>query len=178
MEPLDSPVKLHYKNGNNFPKNFVLIAYVTLAVSVALAVTGSYVTGAVLFVLTTLPLSNRHHVVIDTDKGIVHDYTAMLGFIKIGKKYPLNKFRYVTSMPLIQSHNVQNNLVQQYAVTERSVTVTFFGERLRGKCIITKFDSKNEAEEIAQKLGDRLDLRYFEYDPQLARKILLGEITL
>ena len=78
-------------------------------------------------------------------------------------------------MPLIESQRVYASTSNSTTISNSYTTVTFFGERLKGKRIIAKFDSKNAAEEPAVKLGDRLDLKYFQYDPKLVRQILLGQ---
>jgi len=81
-------------------------------------------------------------------------------------------------MPLIESHAVMANMAQTTTDTNSSFTVTLFGERLRGKRLITKCDSRNEAHEKASQLADRLGLKYFQYDPRLVRDVLTGKRTL
>ena len=175
MNTLDSPAKMNYNNGNGFPTNFVVIAYIVLPVSVVLALTGSYIVGGILLLLSLLVVTNRNFVIIDTERNFIHDHSLSLGFIKIGKKYPLDKYKYITTMPLIESQRVYASTSNSTTISNSYTTVTFFGERLKGKRIIAKFDSKNAAEETAVKLGDRLDLKYFQYDPKLVRQILLGQ---
>lgn len=175
METLDTPIKLSYNNGNNFPPNMVIIAYVILAVSVFLSLIGSYVFGLILFILSILTITNRHFVIIDPDHNFIHDYSSYLGFIKIGKKYPLDKYMYVTAMPLIESQQVYASTSNSTTISSSYTIVTFFGERFKGKRIISKFDSKNEAIDTAKKLGDRLSMKFFDYDPKLVRQVLLGQ---
>ena len=178
MEILDLPAELKYNNGNNFPGNFVFMGYITLVGSLWFIATGPFILGVVLLLLSLVAVTNRHFVSIDTKNGVIYDHSVSLGFVKIGKKYPLDKYKYVTTMPLIESHNLYASSSNSTTISQATVTVTFFGDRLKGKRIITKFDSKNEAEEAAMKLGERLGLKYFKYDPKLVRKIILGEITL
>ncbi len=178
MNTIDTPAPLHFKNGNNFPGNFVMMGYGGLAVSLALVATGNYIFGAVLLLISLFPVTNRHHVVIAPQKGTVHDYTLTFGLLKIGKKHPLKRFHYVTAMPMIQSHNVYASTTNSHTVTESSFGITLFGDRLRGKLTLAKYDSKSEAKLTAQQLADRLSLTYFDYDPKLVRRVLLGEVTL
>lgn len=178
MDPLDKPIKLTFNNGNNFPPNFVFIAYAIMAVSIVLAVMESYILGCASFILTLFPITNRNVVEIDTEAGIVHDYSLYFGFIKSGKKYPLDKYKYITNMPLMESNQMYANSAMSTTISNSYFTVTMFGERLKGKRVITKFESKNEAEEKAQQLADRLGLKYFQYDPKLVRQVLLGQTTL
>ncbi len=178
MEILDEPVRLSYNNGNNFPPNFVIIAYVLLVASVALTLAGAYIPGGVLFLLSLLAVTNRHIVTIDQEQNFIHDYSLYLGFVKIGKKYPLDRYKYITAMPLIESQQVYASSSNSSTISNSYRAITLFGERLRGKRIITKFDSKSDAEEIAGKLGERLELSYFEYDPKLVREVLLGQRSL
>lgn len=178
MDTLDSPAKLNYNNGNNFPSNFVMISYALLVASLGFTFTGSYKIGGVLLLLWLLVITNRHIVSINVEANFIHDYNLYLGFIKVGKKFPLDRYKYVTTMPLIESQRVYANTINSTTISNSYVTVTFFGEHLKGKRIITKFDSKIEATEIAELLGDRLGLKYFEYDPKLVREILLGQRTI
>lgn len=178
MDPIDAPVQLNYNNGNNFPPNFVIIAYVVLAASLLLALTGTFILGGILLLLTLLVVSNRHIVIINTEQNFIHDHSLYLGFIKVGKKYPLDKYKYITTMPLIESQQVYASTSNSTTISNSYTTITFFGDRFKGKRIITKFDSKNQAEEVAEKLAERLNLKYFQYDPQLVREVLLGQRTL
>jgi hypothetical protein len=178
MEPIDAPIKLNFSHGNNFPANFVMISYVLLAGAVFLTVTGPFIIGLMLLPLALLPITNRHHVKINIEQNFIHDYSQYLGFIKIGKKFPLDRYVYVTAMPLIESKQMYGRSSNSIVISNSYTTVTFFGERLRGKRIITKVDSKNEAEALAVALGNRLNLKYFEYDPLLVRELLLGQRTI
>lgn len=178
MEPIDAPIKLNFSHGNNFPANFIMISYVLLAGAVFLIVVGGFLIGVLLLLLALLAITNRHHVKINLEQNFIHDYSQYLGFINIGKKFPLNRYKYVTAMPLIESKQIYGRSSNSIVISESYTTVTFFGERLRGKRIITKFDSKNEADELAAALGNRLNITYFEYDPLLVREILLGQRTL
>lgn len=178
METIDTPVKLVYKDGNNFPPNFVMIGYIFIIVSIALVVFGSYLFGGILLLFALFAITNRHAVRIDPKAGTIHDYSTFLGFIKIGKKYPLNKCKYATAMPLIESQQVYSRSSNSTTITNGFTTVTFFGERFKGKIIITKFDTRTQARDTAIKLADRLGLKYFEYDPKLVGEVLLGQTTL
>ena len=75
MDTIDTPVQLNYNNGNNFPPNFVLIAYVILAASILLIVTGTFLLGGIALLLGLLVVTNRHIVEIDEEKNTVHDYS-------------------------------------------------------------------------------------------------------
>jgi hypothetical protein len=178
METLDSPATLKYNNGNNFPANFKMICYIMLVGSIALIVTSWFLFGGILLLISMGGITNRNIVIIDSVENFIHDYSLFFGFIKIGKKYPLNKYKYVTTMPLIESQTAYANLANSTTISHSYITVTLFGERLKGKRVITKFDSKNEAMEVASKLSDRLGLKFFEYDPKLVRQILLGQKTI
>lgn len=178
MDPIDVPHKLNFSDGNNFSAHFIVMAYVLLVASFFLATSESYLIGGIFLLLSLLVITNRHCVKIDIDKNFVHDHSLYLGFIKIGKKYPLDRYKYVTGMPLIESQRVNGRSSNSITISNSYTAVTFFGERLKGKRIITKFDSKNEAEAVAVALGKRLNLTYFEYDPTLVRQLLLGQRTI
>lgn len=178
MAPIDPPIKLKFSNGNNFPDNFVYISYAVLAVGLVLALTGEWIIGAAIFVVDLFVVTNRHFVIINVEENYVHDYAAYLGFIKVGKKYPLDKYRYITAMPLIESTQVMANYAQSTTDSRSYFEVNMFGERLRGKRQVTKFNTRSEAQEVAEKLAGRLGLKYFEYDPKLVRDILTGHKTL
>ncbi|MFK7783769.1 MAG: hypothetical protein AB8B56_01565 [Crocinitomicaceae bacterium] len=179
MESLDAPIQLKFNNGNLFPTNFQYIAYAFLVGALLLMLLESaFILGGVLMLLGIGVVTNRHIVEISEQNNFVHDYSLYFGFLKIGKKYPLDKYKYVTNMPLIESNTVMANMAQTTTDTNASFTVTLFGERLRGKRLITKYDSRNEAHEKASQLADRLRLKYFQYDPQLVRDVLTGKRTL
>lgn len=178
MDVLDAPINLNFNNGNNFPPNFVIIAYIILPVSLLMILIGIYLIGVVLLILTLLAVTNRHIVKIDVEQNIIHDYSVYLGFLKIGKKYPLDKYKYITTMPLIESQQVYASTSNSTTISNSFTTITFFGERLKGKRIITKLNAKSEAIEIAKKLSERLGLKYFDYDPKLVRQVLLGQQTI
>lgn len=178
LEILDTPTKLSFNNGNNFPPNFVIIAYVILAASVPLILYGEYIFGIISLILPLFAITNQNIVSIDPKNNWIHDYGLYLGFIKIGKKFPLDKYKYITTMPLIESQQMHASTSNTTSISNSYVTVTLFGERLKGKRVITKFDSKNEAYETAVKLGDCLGLTFFEYDPIVVRQVLLGQKTI
>ena len=178
MDILDTPVKLSYNHGNNFPSNFKIIVIAMLIASVLVLLSGAYVFGLIVLLLSSMAVTNRHIVTIDEEQNYIHDYNQFYGFIKLGKKYPLNKYKYITNMPLIETQLAMANIALTTSISNNYTTVTFFGERLRGKLIITKFDSKAEAVEVAAKLSGRLGLKFFEYDPKLVRQVLLGRTTI
>ncbi|MFT6138479.1 MAG: hypothetical protein ACJAV5_002241 [Vicingaceae bacterium] len=146
--------------------------------SIALIVTSWFLFGGILLLISMGIITNRNIVIIDSVENFIHDYSLFFGFIKIGKKYPLDKYKYVTTMPLIESRTVYASTSNSTTISHSYITVTLFGERLKGKRVITKFESKNEAMEVASKLSDRLGLKFFEYDPKLVRQILLGQKTI
>jgi hypothetical protein len=178
MDILDTPIDLKFKNGNNFPPNFVIIAYVILAGGLLMTITGNFIVGIIALVLALFAITNRHIVHIDPEQNCVHDYSLYFGFIKLGKKYPLDKYKYITTMPLIESQQVYASTSNSTTLSNTYTTLTLFGERFKGKRILTKFDSKNEAKDVAVKLADRLGLVFFDYDPKLVRQVLLGQISI
>lgn len=115
---------------------------------------------------------------INEEKNFVHDYSQHLGFIKLGKKYPLDKYMYITAMPLLESARVYGRSLNSTTTSSNYHAITIFGNRLRGKRVIKKYDSRAEASEAAQKLADRLNLKYFDYAPKLVRAVLRGERTI
>ena len=178
MATLDPPAKLSYNHGNNFPPNFKVIVFAFLAVSVLMLLSGALIIGLILLLLSSMAFTNQHIVTIDVDQNFIHDHNLFYGFIKIGNKSPLDKYKYITNMPLIESRNTMANLALSRSDSHSYTSVTFFGERLKGKLIVTKFDSKSEAVEVAEKLSDRLGLKFFQYDPKLVRQVLLGQKSL
>lgn len=85
---------------------------------------------------------------------------------------------YITAMPLVESANVMANLALSATISNSYHAITMFGNRFKGKRIVTKFETKSQAQEQAKKLADRLKLKYFDYDPKLVREVLLGHHTL
>ena len=179
MTELDTPTPLKYNNGNMFPINFRYMAYVFMIGAVALMIVQStYVLGAVLLIMSIGVVTNQDYVVILEEDAMIHDYSLYFGFIKIGRKYSTRSYKYVTAMPLIETNRAMANYVQTTSETKSSFTVTFFGTRLQGKKMIAKFNSREEAKEKASLLAERLNLKYFDYNPKLVRDVLTGRRNL
>lgn len=178
MESLDNPISLTFKSGNTLPPNIKIIAIVVSAASAFMIFSDIIYIGIALLLLNIFVLTQQQIVEINEAKNTVHDYSMHFGFIKIGKKYPLDKYMYVTAMPLLESARVYGRSSNSTTISNNYHSVAMFGNRLRGKRILKKFDSKGEASEVAQKLADRLNIKYFDYDPQLVRSVIRGETTL
>ena len=174
MDIIDSPVQLEFKNGSIFPQNAVIIGYVFLPISVFIILGGGFIIGPI-FLFTSLAVCFTRHVVeIIPEKHIIHDYYCFVGFIKIGKPYSFEAYKYITVMPLIESTRVYANSTNSTTISNNYSTVVLFKDRLKGKKHITKYGERNEAVEVAQKLSSRIGLKYFDYDPKLVRDMLLG----
>ncbi len=178
MDSLDEPSSLTFKSGNTLPPNFKVIAVVALILALVMIFNGAFYLGLAILILVVFVLTQQQSVEINEEKNVVHDFSMHLGFIKIGKKYPLEKYMYVTAMPLLESARVYGRSSNSTTISNNYHSVTLFGNRLRGKRVLKKYDSKAEASEAAQKLADRLNLKYFDYDPKLVREVLLGQRTL
>ncbi len=178
MEPLNKPATLEYNNGNIIPGNLKMIAYILLGVCVMLLFSGNYIAAVILSFCCLCIIINNNIVSINPEKNEIHDYMKYLGFIKIGKKIKLDDFKYITTMPLVEGQQVLANMAQTTTITNSYTTITFFKDRLRGKKVVTKLNSKNEAIERAKLLAERLNMKFFVYDPNLVRQVLLGQKTL
>ena len=178
MQTLDNPTRLYYNNGNPFPGNFITISYVFMVFSLMITIAGALIIGPIILLFSLFGITSRHIVKIDVEKDTLHDFVQYLGFIKMGKKYPLHKYKYITAMPLVESRQMYSNALNSSTITNTYTTVTFFGDRLKGKRVVTKYESKSQALETAEKLGNVLDLKFFEYDPILVREVLLGKRSL
>ena len=179
MEILDLPPKLKYNNGNNIPPNLIVIAYITLLFSLLFLFTiGFLLAGIILMSLSLMVITNRNIVNIDIEKQIIHDYSLFFGFLKSGKKFQLYCYKYITVIPQIESSQIYGRSSNSTIISNSYATVTLLGENLKGKKSITKFVSKEKATDIAKSLASRLEIKYFEYDPKLVRKVLLGQTTI
>jgi hypothetical protein len=176
MAELDTPIQLKFNNGNMFPMNFRYMAYVFMIGAVAIMILQSaYILGAVLLLMSIGVVTNQDYVVISEEDAMIHDYSLYFGFIKIGRKHSTRSYKYVTAMPLIETNQAMANYVQTTTQSKSSFTVTLFGTRLQGKKMIAKFNSREEAKEKATIIADRLNLKYFDYDPKLVRDVLTGK---
>jgi hypothetical protein len=178
MNPIDEPAILKFNNGNTLPSNFKMIMIVVLVAGAVFLLLRAFILGAILLLVGLFTLSQQQIVEINEDKNVIHDYSLHFGFLKIGKKYPLDKYMYITAMPLVESANVMANLALSATISNSYHAITMFGNRFKGKRIVTKFETKSQAQEQAKKLADRLKLKYFDYDPKLVREVLLGHHTL
>lgn len=162
MESLDNPISLAFKSGNTLPPNIKVIAIVVSAASAFMIFSDIIYVGAALLLLNIFVLTQQQIVEINEEQNTVHDYSMHFGFIKIGKKYPLDKYMCVTAMPLLESAQVYGRSSNSTIISNNYHSVTMFGNRLRGKRILKKYDTKAEASEVAQKLAGRLNLKYFD----------------
>lgn len=178
MNNLDEPPSLRYNQGNTLPTNFKFTAVLFLLVGVGLLAVGVRLFGVVIILLALFVLTQRQIFEISEGENYVRDYAQHLGFIKIGKKYPLDKFKYITALPLVEGARIYARTNNSTTISHSYHAVTIFGNRLRGKKNITKFGSRSEAQEKAKELANRLNLKYFEYDPHLVRAVLRGERTI
>lgn len=178
MNPLDEPSGLKFNSGNTLPPNFKVISIVVLIFGGLMLLLQAFILGVILMLLALFSITQNHIVEVHVDENYIRDYTLHFGFLKLGKKYPLDKYIYVTAMPLIESARAYSRSSHSTTTTDNYHTITMFGNRLRGKRTITKFNTRSEAQEYAKSLADRLNLKYFDYDPKLVREVLLGHRTL
>lgn len=155
-----------------------MIAIVVSVASIGLLFSNLIYVGIGILLFDLFALTQRQIVEINEDKNLVHDYSLHFGFIKLGKKYPLDKYVYITAMPLVESARVYGRSSNSISISNNYFAVTIFGNRFKGKRLLKKYDSKTEATEVAQKLASRLNMKFFEYDPKLVREVLLGQRTL
>lgn len=178
METLDNPAPLKFNNGNLAPINARIVVFVFLILAVLFLINGSYIIGTPLLLIFLATTFNENIIVIDEGKNLVRDYTSLIGFINIGKRYKLDEYKYITGVPLVESMRIYSRTNNSTVVSNNYTAVALFKDRLRGKLILTKFETKSEADEVAQKIAHRLGIKYFEYDPQLIRSVLRGQKTL
>lgn len=174
METLDTPLQLKFNNGPLFPPNLVFISHMILPISLLSLMFEAYIVGIILFLPSLIVALGRQVVVIDDIQKTVRDYSSFIGIIKIGKEKSIKDHEYITVMPLIESSQVYASSANSTTISNSYSMIVLFKERLKGKTIVTKFDTKSEAFDVAKKLADRLSMTYFEYDPKLVREILLG----
>jgi len=178
MQILDSPIKLEFNNGKLFPTNALVIGYVFLGLSLIIIINGGFIIGPILFLVSLFICFSWQKVKIDPENELVYEYTSIFNEINIGKPYSFESHKFITVLPLIESARIYASTSNSTTISNNYFSIVLFKDRLKGKKIITKFDSRNEAEEIAKQLGHRLDLKYFDYDPRLVRDIMLGNKTL
>lgn len=174
LETLDKPIQLEFNNGSLFPPNLVMICYVFLPISLFVIVLSSVIVGSILLFVSLAVCFGRQHVALDPEQKSVREYNSFIGFIKIGKTKSIQDHQYITVMPLIESSQVYASTSNSTTISNSYFMVVLFKERLKGKSIITKFDQRSEAIDVAKKLSNQLSINYFEYDPKLVRDILLG----
>lgn len=175
MDTLDNPVQLKFNNGNLTPENVKILAYIFIALSLFLLVFEAFIIGCILLIISIAVAFNTQITEIDLGQNLIHEYTLFIGFIKFGKKYQLSNYKYITGMPLIESTQMYSRTNNSTVISNNYTAVTIFKERLKGKLIISKCNNKFEADSIAKQFSDLLNLKYFEYDPQLVVKMLRGK---
>lgn len=178
MDTLDTPVQLKYNNGNLFPTNMVMTAFTFIPFSIFLVFYGTPIFGILLFIIALPVALNRNYLQIEPEENTIHEYTIYLGCIKVGKKFRLSDYKYITAMPFLESKKVHASTSNSTTISDSFTVITLFKDYLRGKKMILKLKSKGEADNLGKILAGRLDLKFFEYDPVLVRQVLLGQKTL
>jgi hypothetical protein len=178
MEPLDAPLNLDFKQGLVFPSNVRMIGYVLAGVAiytlVALNIVVFLLVGLPLLLISCFILLTRYGVKVHPELKSVEEYTLILGFIPYTKKKSFAKHVYISALPSKETTTVYANTYNSTNITEYKYMVTIFGERLRGKLEIAKFENKSLATDAARALAHTMELEYFEYDPSKVRSMMMG----
>lgn len=177
MEILDQPTALKYSNGKVSPDNVILMGYIFLGLSVFFLFLGAvYIVAlfvGIFGVLFSMFLSfTTYGVEFFPEKRYFENFTILLGFMRVNKKVDLNKFQFITVLPLKQTSSVYANTYLSTTITDYKHAVCLLNVNYRNKQELIIFENKSKAEEIAKELAHCLSLEYFDYDPKLIREKL------
>lgn len=174
MEPIDAPISLHFKNGRVFPPNSLFMGYTILAIAIFVSMALDIYFGLAGILIGSFIAFTRYGVIILDDGSALIEYTRYFGFIQIAKKKSLNAYSFVTVIPVKQTSTIYSRSSSSTSITDYFQTISLLKSNYRGKLELTRLNSKSIAEETARKLAERLNLHYFDYDPQLIREKLLS----
>lgn len=173
MEPIDQPIDLHFRNGRVFPSNVVVLGYIFLGLS-PLALFGNVFIGIGLLLVGVFIAFTSNHVVVDLETQTFREYTAYLGFIKIGKTIDYRKYGILTVVPVKQTTTAYTRSTQSTSNTDYLFAVCIMESNFRGKRELTKLKQKSQSEDLAKELAHRMGMEYFDYDPMVIREKMLG----
>ena len=173
MNTLDQPIDLHFRNGKVFSSNVVVLGYVLLGLS-PLAFFGNVFIGIGLLLVGAFIGFTTNHVVVDLENETIWEYTAFLGFIKIGKKTDYRKYGILTVVPVKQTTTTYGRSTHSTSYTDYLFAVCLLGSNYRGKRELTKLPQKSQSEDLAKELTHRMGMEYFDYDPKVIREKMLG----
>lgn len=173
MDTLDQPIDLHFRNGKVFPSNVVILGYIFLGLS-PLAFFGNVFIGIGLLLAGVFIAFTSNHVVVNLETKSFREYTAYLGFIKIGKTIDYRKYGILTVVPVKQTTTVYTRSTQSTSNTDYLFAVCIMGSNFRGKRELTKLKQKSQSEDLAKELAHRMGMEYFDYDPMVIREKMLG----
>lgn len=173
MDTLDQPIDLHFRNGKVFPSNVVILGFILLGLS-PLAFLGNMYIGIGLFLAGTFIAFTSNHVVVDLETQTIREYTAYLGFIKIGKTTDYRKYGILTVVPVRQTTTTYSRSIHSTSYTDYLFAVCIMGSNFRGKKELTKLPQKVQSEDLAKELTHRMGMEYFDYDPKVIREKMLG----
>nr|WP_294860479.1 hypothetical protein [uncultured Fluviicola sp.] len=173
MDTLDQPMDLNFRNGKVFPSNALILGYILLGLS-PLALLGNVFMGIGLFLVGIVIVFTSNHVVINLETQTFREYTAYLGFIKIGKTIDYTKYGILTVVPVKQTTTAYSR-VQSTSYTDYLFAVCLLGTNYRGKRELTKLPQKSQSEDLAKELSHRMNMEYFDYDPKVIRDKMLGK---
>ncbi|WP_341902242.1 hypothetical protein [Fluviicola taffensis] len=173
MDTLDQPMDLHFRNGKVFPSNVLILGYIFLGLS-PLSFFGNMYIGIGLFLVGVFITFTSNHVVVDLERETIREYTAYLGFIKIGKTINYRKYGILTVVPVKQTTTAYTRSTQSTSYTDYLFAVCLLGSNYRGKRELTKLPQKSQSEDLAKELSHRMNMEYFDYDPMVIREKMLG----
>lgn len=176
MEPLDTPIKLDFKNGIIAPRNTIFIGYMFILCAIPLFLyENMYVAIGTILVGSMLSFTTHGVTIFPEDKK-VESYVKLFGFIRFAKTKIFQPNYYITAIPskLTQTMYYGKGAHSSSSQTHYVHTICLLNQRFKGKIELTTFDSKNESEEVSKRLAKRLNLEFFSYDPKKIRALLLN----
>ncbi len=168
-ETLDTPVPLKYNNGSSFPDNSKMIGYALLGVGVLFSAFGNWIIGPPLLLFGLFICFTNYGVQFHPETKQVTEFTNYLGFIPVKKTFSYEKWGFMSVVPLRITSTVYARSSNSTSLTDNYHTICLLGKNYKSKKELIRLHSKNTAEITARTLSSRLDIAYFDYDPQVVR---------
>lgn len=129
------PVNLKFDNGKLFPTNAIIIGYIFLGLSVliTLTVTGGFILGPILLLISLFVCFTKQKVEIDPEKKLVLRIQLSFGEVKIGKPFSYQNHKFITVLPLIESAKVCASTSNSTTISNNYSAVVIFKDRLKEK---------------------------------------------
>ncbi|MFA7275103.1 MAG: hypothetical protein WC044_14630 [Crocinitomicaceae bacterium] len=159
--------------GKVFPANVTFVGYLLFGLSFFIFTT-SILGGIFVLLLAFFIAFTDYGTALNLRTKTIREFTKYFGFIPLGKDKSYSGHRFITAIPSKQSIRMYSRATTGTIVTDYFYLVCVYNEKYQARIEVAKFDSREEAIEVAKKMAPQMELEYFDYDPRNMRDRLMG----